>query len=268
MKIPVSWIKEYIDYNISNQKIAELLTMAGTEVSEIIKFGNEWDSNITIGKIKKIDKHPNADRLSLVEVDNSQNIVEVVCGAPNIQINQKIALAQPGAKLYNPYEKKISVLKKSKIRGIESSGMICSPLELKYSEDHEGILVLDENEEIGASLFSVIGDEILDFDITPNRADCLSVIGITREIIAILNTHKYDYKINKKYADFNTLYNFFQSKQSKNIEVVNSNYEKCLRYSGAEISSIDVGNSPFWIKDKLIKSGLRPINNIVDISFL
>ena len=146
MKIPVSWIKEYIDYNISNQKIAELLTMAGTEVSEIIKFGNEWNSNITIGEIKKIDKHPNADRLSLVEVDNSQNIVEVVCGAPNIQVNQKIALAQPGAKLYNPYEKKISVLKKSKIRGIESNGMICSPLELKYSEDHEGILVLDENE--------------------------------------------------------------------------------------------------------------------------
>ena len=99
MKIPDSWIKEYIDYNISNEKIAELLTMAGTEVSEIIKFGSEWDSNITIGKIKKIDKHPTADRLSLVEVDNSQNIVEVVCGAPNIQINQKIALAQPGAKL-------------------------------------------------------------------------------------------------------------------------------------------------------------------------
>ena len=186
MKIPVSWIKEYIEYNISNEKIAELLTMAGTEVSEIIKFGDDWDSNIIIGEIKKIDKHPNADKLSLVEVDNSQNIVEVVCGAPNIQINQKIALAQPGAKLYNPYEKKISVLKKSKIRGIESNGMICSPLELKYSEDHEGILVLDENEEIGASLFSVIGDEILDFDITPNRADCLSVIGITREIIAIL----------------------------------------------------------------------------------
>ena len=144
--------------------------------------------------------------------------------------------------------------------------MICSPLELKYSEDHEGILVLDENEEIGASLFSVIGDEILDFDITPNRADCLSVIGITREIIAILNTHKYDYKINEKYVDFNTLYNSFQSKESKNIEVVNSNYEKCLRYSGAEISSIDVGNSPFWIKDRLIISGLRPINNIVDIT--
>ena len=266
MKIPVSWIKEYIEYNISNEKIAELLTMAGTEVSEIIKFGDDWDSNIIIGEIKKIDKHPNADKLSLVEVDNSQNIVEVVCGAPNIQINQKIALAQPGAKLYNPYEKKISVLKKSKIRGIESNGMICSPLELKYSEDHEGILVLDENEEIGASLFSVIGDEILDFDITPNRADCLSVIGITREIIAILNTHKYDYKINEKYVDFNTLYNFFQSKQSKNIEVVNSNYEKCLRYSGAEISSVDVGNSPFWIKDRLIKSGLRPINNIVDIT--
>ena len=145
MKIPVSWIKEYIEYNVSNEKIAELLTMSGTEVSDIIKFGNEWDSNIIIGEIKKINKHPNADRLSLVDVDNSQNIVKVVCGAPNIQVGQKIALAQPGTKLYNPYEKKISVLKKSKIRGVESNGMICSALELNYYDDHEGIIVLDPN---------------------------------------------------------------------------------------------------------------------------
>ena len=149
--------------------------------------------------------------------------------------------------------------------GIESNGMICSPLELKYSEDHEGILVLDKNEKIGSSLYSVIGDEILHFDITPNRPDCLSVIGITREIIAILNTHKFDYKINEKYLYLNTLNNF-QSKKSKNIDVQNLNFEKCLRYSGSEISSIVVENSPFWIKDRLIKSGLRPINNIVDVT--
>ena len=160
---------------------------------------------------------------------------------------------------------RIKVLKKSNIRGIESNGMICSPLELKYSEDHEGILVLDKNEKIGSSLYSVIGDEILDFDITPNRSDCLSVIGITREIIAILNSHKFDYKINEKYLNFNTLNNF-QSKKSKNIDVQNLNFEKCLRYSGSEISSIVVENSPFWIKDRLIKSGLRPINNIVDVT--
>ena len=267
MKIPISWIKDYIKFDVPANDIADLLTMAGTEVTNIQKIGTDWDKNkLKVGQILNIEKHPNADRLSLVEVliSNSQKI-NVVCGANNIEVGQKIAFAESGSELYSPRDKKTIVLKKSNIRGIESNGMICSPLELKYSEDHEGILVLDKNEKIGSSLYSVIGDEILDFDITPNRSDCLSVIGITREIIAILNSHKFDYKINEKYLYFNTLNNF-QSKKSKNIDVQNLNFEKCLRYSGSEISSIVVENSPFWIKDRLIKSGLRPINNIVDVT--
>lgn len=267
MKIPISWIKDYIKFDVPANDIADLLTMAGTEVSNIQKIGTDWDKNkLKVGQILNIEKHPNANRLSLVEVliSNSQKI-NVVCGANNIEVGQKIAFAESGSELYSPRDKKTIVLKKSNIRGIESNGMICSPLELKYSEDHEGILVLDKNEKIGSSLYSVIGDEILDFDITPNRSDCLSVIGITREIIAILNTHKFDYKINEKYLYLNTLNNF-QSKKSKNIDVQNLNFEKCLRYSGSEISSIVVENSPFWIKDRLIKSGLRPINNIVDVT--
>ena len=267
MKIPISWIKDYIKFDVPANDIADLLTMAGTEVSNIQKIGTDWDKNkLKVGQILNIEKHPNANRLSLVEVliSNSQKI-NVVCGANNIEVGQKIAFAESGSELYSPRDKKTIVLKKSNIRGIESNGMICSPLELKYSEDHEGILVLDKNEKVGSSLYSVIGDEILDFDITPNRSDCLSVIGITREIIAILNTHKFDYKINEKYLYLNTLNNF-QSKKSKNIDVQNLNFEKCLRYSGSEISSIVVENSPFWIKDRLIKSGLRPINNIVDVT--
>ena len=267
MKIPISWIKDYIKFDVPANDIADLLTMAGTEVSNIQKIGTDWDKNkLKVGQILNIEKHPNAARLSLVEVliSNSKKI-NVVCGANNIEVGQKIAFAESGSELYSPRDKKTIVLKKSNIRGIESNGMICSPLELKYSEDHEGILVLDKNEKIGSSLYSVIGDEILHFDITPNRPDCLSVIGITREIIAILNTHKFDYKINEKYLYLNTLNNF-QSKKSKNIDVQNLNFEKCLRYSGSEISSIVVENSPFWIKDRLIKSGLRPINNIVDVT--
>ena len=205
MKIPISWIKDYIKFDVPANDIADLLTMAGTEVSNIQKIGTDWNKNkLKVGQILNIKKHPNADRLSLVEVliSNNQKI-NVVCGANNIEVGQKIAFAESGSELYSPRDKKNIVLKKSNIRGIESNGMICSPLELKYSEDHEGILVLDENEKIGSSLYSVIGDEILDFDITPNRPDCLSVIGITREIIAILNTHKFDYKINKKYVEDN-----------------------------------------------------------------
>ena len=267
MKIPISWIKDYIKFDVPTNDIADLLTMAGTEVSNIQKIGTDWDKNkLKVGQILNIEKHPNAARLSLVEVLISKSKkINVVCGANNIEVGQKIAFAESGSELYSPRDKKTIVLKKSNIRGIESNGMICSPLELKYSEDHEGILVLDKNEKIGSSLYSVIGDEILHFDITPNRPDCLSVIGITREIIAILNTHKFDYKINEKYLYLNTLNNF-QSKKSKNIDVQNLNFEKCLRYSGSEISSIVVENSPFWIKDRLIKSGLRPINNIVDVT--
>ena len=327
MKIPVSWIKEYIEYNVSNEKIAELLTMSGTEVSNIIKFGNEWASNIIIGEIKKIDKHPNADRLSLVDVDNSQNIVKVVCGAPNIQVGQKIALAQPGAKLYNPYEKKISVLKKSKIRGIESNGMICSALELNYSDDHDGILILDPNFQTGESLHSLLAEDIFDFEITPNRADCLSIIGIFGEIASILKAQKiyhkiikwpdlfpdlnrnnfidemekeieknsngpiiysdifkdyksllanYSHKIAIKYGDMSHKYQelnpdlgykgiSIKSKQQENFTIKISDND-CNRYSGISINSININKSPFWIKDKLIKSGLRPISNIVDIT--
>ena len=198
MKIPISWIKQYIDYDISNEKVAELLTMAGTEVSAIQKIGENWDENIIVGKIIKIKKHPNADRLSLVEVDTSIEIINVVCGANNIQAGQKIALAKPGATLYNPYEKKISTLKKSKIRGIESNGMICSALELGYSEDHNGILVLDQSFETGKSLQSLLYDEIFDLDLTPNRSDCLSVIGIVREISAILNAQNINHKLLKQ----------------------------------------------------------------------
>ena len=275
MKIPVSWIKEYIKYNISNEKIAELLTMAGTEVSEIIKFGNEWDSNIIIGEIKKIDKHPNADRLSLVDVDNSQTIVKVVCGAPNIQVGQKIALAQPGAKLYNPYEKKTSVLKKSKIRGIESNGMICSALELNYSDDHEGILVLDPNFQTGESLHSLLADDIFDLEITPNRPDCLSVIGIIREIESILKAQKIDHEIIKyphlfPISEKNSIHKWLgvsaiNLTQEEKLTVKISDND-CNRYSGISVNSINIKDSPFWIKNQLIKSGLRPISNIVDIT--
>ena len=263
MKIPVSWIKQYIKYDVSNERVAELLTMAGTEVSEIIKFGDSWDENIIVGEITKIEKHPDADRLSLVEVNDSKNIIKVVCGAKNILVNQKIALAKPGATLFNPYEKKMSVLKKSKIRGIESNGMICSAIELGYSEDHEGILVLEPKSEIGNSLHSLLSDDIFDLDITPNRADCLSVVGIVREIACILKAQNINHKllvpVNFENQNFNTSNN-------KNDFTVRINDKSCNRYSGLSMNSINVSESPFWVKDKLIKSGLRPINNIVDLT--
>jgi len=264
MKIPISWIKQYIDYEISNEKVAELLTMAGTEVSAIQKIGEDWDENIIVGKIINIQKHPNADRLSLVEVDTSIEIINVVCGANNIQVGQKIALAKPGATLYNPYEKKISTLKKSKIRGIESNGMICSALELGYSEDHNGILVLDQSFESGKSLKSLLYDEIFDLDLTPNRSDCLSVIGIVREIAAILNAQNIKHKLIKQinFETTNSNSNYSENNDFK-VKIID---KECNRYTGLSIDNFNVKESPFWIKDKLIKSGLRPISNMVDLT--
>ena len=263
MRIPVSWIKQYIKYEISNERIAELLTMAGTEVSEIIKFGDNWDENITVGEITKIEKHPDADRLSLVEVNDSENIIKVVCGAKNILVNQKIALAKPGANLFNPYEKKMSILKKSKIRGIESNGMICSAVELGYSEDHDGILVLDQKSKIGNSLHSLLSDDIFDLDITPNRADCLSVVGIVREIACILKAQNINHVLIRPVNFENQNLDISNNKKDLSVKI---NDTSCNRYSGVSMNAINVSESPFWIKDKLIKSGLRPINNIVDLT--
>ena len=263
MRIPVSWIKQYIKYEVSNERIAELLTMAGTEVSEIIKFGDNWDENIIVGEITKIEKHPDADRLSLVEVNDSKNIIKVVCGAKNILVTQKIALAKPGANLFNPYEKKMSILKKSKIRGVESNGMICSAVELGYSEDHDGILVLDPKSKIGNSLHSLLSDDIFDLDITPNRADCLSVVGIIREIACILKAQNINHELINPINFENQNLNISNNKNDLSVKI---NDTSCNRYSGVSMNAINIGESPFWIKDKLIKSGLRPINNIVDLT--
>jgi len=262
MKIPISWIKNYIDFNISNEDVSELLTMSGTEVSDIIKIGNDWDSNLIVGEIKNIKKHPNADRLSLVSIDTATDLIEVVCGAPNITPGQKIAFARPGANIYNPRDKKMSILKKSSIRGVESEGMICSPLELKYSEEHEGILVLPKEAKNGQLLNDLLSDDIFDLDITPNRADCLSVMGIVRELITIFSAQKIDHQI---LSHFDLEKEIIDIKNQIDFKI-KINSTDCYRYSGISINSIKINDSPFWIKDKLIKSGLRPINNIVDIT--
>ena len=216
MKIPISWIKQYIDYDISNEKVAELLTMAGTEVSAIQKIGENWDENIIVGKIIKIKKHPNADRLSLVEVDTSIEIINVVCGANNIQAGQKIALAKPGATLYNPYEKKISTLKKSKIRGIESNGMICSASELDLWDDHAGILKLSDETKLGSDFSKIYNstDTLWEIGVTPNRGDCMSHLGIARE-----------------------LSNYFNLTLKENTQSLKSNIESVIKVNSGKIKA-------------------------------
>ncbi|SVB99973.1 uncharacterized protein METZ01_LOCUS252827, partial [marine metagenome] len=187
MKISLSWLKEYLPIDQSPIEIARKMTMAGVEVGEIITIGDSWDDQLVIvGKILEISPHPNADRLRLPTIDIGKGEpVTVVCGAPNIQVGQVIAFAHEGAQIFNPRNGKLEILKGAEIRGVESKGMVCSPLELGLGTNHDGILELSGEFELGTPLFEVLGDTILVTELTPNRPDCLSVLGTAYEVAAL-----------------------------------------------------------------------------------
>ena len=179
MKVPLSWLKDYVDITVTPEELAHRLTMAGTEVEQIERTA-DWD-NIVVGHVKAVNPHPNAERLCLVTVFIGSGDVEVVCGAPNVAEGQTIAYASIGAVLRDAYSDDPDAtkrLKKSKIRGVESQGMVCSEKELGLSGEHEGILELDTDAAPGTPLGEVLGDVILEAELTPNRPDCLGLVGI------------------------------------------------------------------------------------------
>ena len=186
MKVPLSWLREYVDVNIDVDELSHRLTMAGNEVDSIERFG--YIQNVVVGEVLHVSPHPNADRLRLVQVDDSNGVHEVVCGAPNVAQGQKIAYASIGAELFDAYSDepgKTRKLRRSKIRGVESSGMVCSERELGIGDDHDGILVLSENSAVGTPIGDVLGDAVLDIELTPNRPDCLGVVGVARDVAAL-----------------------------------------------------------------------------------
>ena len=251
MKLPISWLNEYINFKKSDEEISENLTMIGNEVESIEKSGNI--DGVIVGEIKKIIPHPNADKLKLTIVFDGNNEIQVVCGAPNIEEGQKIFLATPGTKL--PLENGSTFeIKKSKIRGEISEGMICSEKELGLSDNHEGIMVLDNSFLIGDPLSKYFSETVFDIDVTPNRVDCLSIVGLARDLSA-----KFSTKLNFKYS------NEFVIDNSKGIVEI-SDEKICPRYSGIILDSVNITDSPDWLKSKLISIGERPINNVVDIT--
>ena len=251
MKLPISWLNEYINFKKSDEEISENLTMIGNEVESIEKSGNI--DGVIVGEIKKIIPHPNADKLKLTIVFDGNNEIQVVCGAPNIEERQKIFLATPGTKL--PLENGSTFeIKKSKIRGEISEGMICSEKELGLSDNHEGIMVLDNSFLIGDPLSKYFSETVFDIDVTPNRVDCLSIVGLARDLSA-----KFSTKLNFNYS------NDFDIDNSKGIvEILDEKI--CPRYSGIILDSVSITDSPDWLKSKLISIGERPINNVVDIT--
>lgn len=258
MKVPISWLKNYVPINITPNEISEKLTLAGVEVGNVTVIGN-WDKEkIIIGEINQVEKHPNADRLNLTTVDigDSENIT-VVCGAPNVANGQKIAFAREGAVLLNSKSGKMESLRPANIRGVRSAGMVCSGEELGIEDHSEGILVLDNGAPVGTPLDDYMGDTILEIDVTPNRPDCLSMLGIAHEIAALTN---------EPVTEPDTAYEETGPAIETQVEVDIQATNLCPRYAASLINNVSVGPSPQWLQDALMKADTRPINNIVDIT--
>ncbi len=268
MKISYNWLKSLINTDLTPEQMDEYLTSSGLEVEgiesfETIKGGLK---GIVIGEVIEKEKHPDADKLSITKVNvGTAELLNIVCGAPNVAAGQKVLVAMIGAKLYpttgEPFE-----IKKSKIRGAASEGMICAEDEIGLGNSHDGILILPDHAVVGtpaAEFFKLENDYVLEIGLTPNRADAASHYGVARDLAAILNcknnTNTYEAK----------LHNIFELPEASNINKVDITIEDtdaCKRYSGLVISGITVKQSPDWLKNYLLAIGLRPINNIVDIT--
>ncbi len=266
MKISYNWLKEYLDFDLKPETLSELLTNCGLEVEGMENFESVKGGlkGIVVGEVKTCVKHPNAVKLSLTTVDIGQgDPLPIVCGAPNVAEGQKVLVATVGTTLYmdnKPFE-----IRKAKIRGEESEGMICAEDELGLGDSHEGILVLDDDARIGAPAtdhFKVYSDIVYEIGLTPNRTDAMSHIGVARDIAAVLNAgpgNRYNLK-RPEVKDFKV------DEITGNIGLEVENPELCPRFSGVSITGITVEESPGWLKNYLNAVGIRPINNVVDIT--
>lgn len=255
MLISLNWLKQYIDLDgIEINEMENALTMIGQEVEKIEVLGENLENVVTAQIIEK-EIHPDSDHLTICKVDNGKEILQIVCGAPNHKAGDKVVLAQVGAKLAPDF-----VIKKGKIRGVESNGMLCSEEELNIGKDSSGIMILPEDTPVGVPMKEYLGinDTVFELEITPNRPDCLSHIGIARELGAYYNKEvKYpSFAINSESSE--------KTADNISVEIENSNLAK--RYVARIIKNVTVKESPKWLKERVESIGIRSINNIVDAS--
>lgn len=265
MNISYNWLKEYVDFDLSPDEVAAALTSIGLETGGIeevqtIKGGLE---GLVVGEVLTCEPHPNSDHMHVTTVDLGQGEpVQVVCGAPNVAAGQKVVVATLGAKLYNGDES--FTIKKSKLRGVESHGMICAEDEIGVGTDHAGILVLPETALPGTlakDYYHIKSDYVLEVDITPNRADACSHYGVARDLYAYLVQNGKQATLKKPAVD-----DFAVENRDLDIRVAVENQEACPRYAGVTLKGVTVKESPEWLRNKLRAIGLRPINNVVDIT--
>jgi len=268
MIVSYNWLKDYTNIDSSPQELAEILTNTGLEVEGIEKIESVKGGlkGVVVGEVIDCQQHPNADKLKVCTVDiATQHFLSIVCGAPNVAKGQKVAVATVGTTLYptpeNPFK-----IKKSKIRGIESNGMLCAEDELGIGTNHQGILVLEENAKIGENVSTILqieNDYALEIGLTPNRADAMGHIGVIRDYIAYQNVHK-NKNLSIKWPRINSKLNEKSQNSTLFVDIKVENDKLCPKYSGLVLTDIYVTDSPEWLKKRLQSVGLTPINNVVD----
>ena len=259
MKVTYNWLKEFADINISAEELAEKLTKCGMEVEEIL-YQNEHMHDVVVGKILKIEKHPQADKLVVCQVDIKDKVVQIITAATNVFEGAVVPVSLPGADLCNGVK-----IEKSKLRGVDSEGMFCSGEELGIDENYyegagvNGILILPKDMELGQKIEDALclNDVVFDINVTPNRPDCMSVVGIAREVCALLGT-----PFKQPSTSFNADY---EENVSKYVDV-EVKTENCKRYMAAAVKDVVTKRSPLWMRKRLFAVGVKPINTIVDIT--
>src|SRR5947209_7531192 len=251
MKVPMSWLKEYVDVTMSPGELGHMLTMAGLEVEAIEYIGAEWGNKIVTAQITHLEKVAKSDHLSYARVNTGSGEFGVICGAPNIKEGDKVPLALVGAKVGG-----ITIGKK-KSMGYVSEGMLCSPRELGLGNDHSGIYILDPETEVGQKLVDVLGEVVMEFSIKAHRGDLSSMIGIAREVAALTD---------QKVRVPQPVLHVRATTTEEMAQVTVKDPDLCPRYGARIISDIKIGPSPGWMGRRLLAAGMRPINNIVDIT--
>ncbi len=263
MKVTLNWLKQYVDFNWSPEELAERLTMLGLEVEGVQKLGGEFEG-VVVAQVITRDKHPNADKLSLCRVQDGRGERQIVCGAQNFKAGDKVPLILPGASLpMKPGDKEPFTIKVGKIRGVESRGMMCSPQELGLPEQVDGLLILREDAQVGQAFAAYLGragsDVVYDLEVTPNRPDLNSVLGIAREIAALTGNPL-------KVPAISNQCSVISEEVGKFVAVKLQEPELCPRYTARLVTGVKVGPSPDWLRTTLEKVGIRSISNVVDVT--
>ncbi len=258
MKLSLNWLREFVDVNLPVPELARLLIDATAEVEGWETIGAQWDpERIRVAEVLAVEPHPNADRLRLVTVEAGRGAQQVVCGAPNVAVGQKVAFATEGAELVDGHTGERAKLKLRPIRGVDSAGMVLSERELGLSDDHEGILVLPADAPIGRPLQEQLGDIVFDISTWANRADLLGVMGFGRETAAITR---------QPLREPDRSHSESARRASDAISVTIEDPDLCRRFTASLIEGVTIGPSPAWMQERLQKAGMRPINNVVDIT--